>query len=810
MSQRANTGAPTPSRRSGRLSTRASSAGGETAVTTATASGTVKRNKTTLTQVKARRSNAYGASGRVGNPDKLPAAPTTGFAQAFKHQLNKSGIQETEEEEEEENEGEEIDELGGAPQSEFFNQSRHTGQSSPTNSRNTTSKSKATPGYSFMESDDFSPSEDDLAASVGNTSKSFGLSHEAGMLVSRDPFASYPIQDDRGSSPFVKPTAPNRKPPARTLNGARSNGPTPAQAPTRTPTQDKTSTPAENGKSTDPGKTSTRANAEHAPVRATPTEIEHSVDALIAEEQARLKRDGLPLPQPQREQDRRRPHKKDPVEVNAWIGDVEPYENEEDEPVWRWRQALTWAFWGLSGCLLVGWVASLMMGASNSESSTGTPGLVNAVGSRVAYTFDRVAEFITPPARTMDAKRQVELEMERINAYKANGEDHFLWGRMSNMEDKWSKRLDEMHATLEVLQEQLPDMLIMRRHNDGSFEISDNFWHALLSKARSNSDPEWASYLEETKEKLRDLFDPTAWKERNANSKPTDTWVEAVTRDEFVHQVEKQYKNITERVDKQLNEAIRAQSAELKVMMKTEAKKTMMDQMRLNALAQANLVANYELHLTKPNYFSPGLGAMIDPDLSSVTFNNKPGRIAGLARRFSWAPVRNPPITALTKWEEPGDCWCSASQDPASPGQAQLAVRLSRPVTPKQVTIEHVPMSMMPARKINNAPRDIELWVQTDAPISPYYSHRQVSCRAPAPESNGGGGWKCLGSFKYNIHASNHLQTFDLAGEPSEPVSRAVLRVTSNWGASHTCLYQVRLHGTDAEKDFEYPVSLMD
>jgi len=37
-----------------------------------------------------------------------------------------------------------------------------------------------------------------------------------------------------------------------------------------------------------------------------------------------------------------------------------------------------------------------------------------------------------------------------------------------------------------------------------------------------------------------------------------------------------------------------------------------------------------------------------------------------------------------------------------------------------------------------------------------------------------------------------------------------MLRVTSNWGADHTCLYQVRLHGQDAMKDFEYGVELND
>jgi SUN domain-containing protein 1/2 len=323
---------------------------------------------------------------------------------------------------------------------------------------------------------------------------------------------------------------------------------------------------------------------------------------------------------------------------------------------------------------------------------------------------------------------------------------------------------------------------------------------------RSPDDPEWKAFVEDTEAKLRDTFDPTAAQQRGL----TDVWAQAVTRDEFIRHVEEHYRNVTAQVDKKIEEAIRAQAVQLKSLVKEETKRAMMDQIRLNALAEANLVANYQTRFNRPNYFSPGLGAVIDPELSSVTFRDAPGRLQTLVRRVTWRPMHNPPMAALTKWEEPGDCWCSAPSEAQGP-QAQLVVNLARPVVPKQVTIEHIPMSMMPARNISNAPRDIELWVQSDMPTTPYYSHRQVTCKDEGPAVLPGQmGYQCLGSFKYNIHASNHLQTFDLAGEPAHPVWKAVVRITSNWGASHTCLYQVRLHGTDTSPDYEYGVGLMD
>jgi SUN domain-containing protein 1/2 len=123
---------------------------------------------------------------------------------------------------------------------------------------------------------------------------------------------------------------------------------------------------------------------------------------------------------------------------------------------------------------------------------------------------------------------------------------------------------------------------------------------------------------------------------------------------------------------------------------------------------------------------------------------------------------------------------------------------------PLQVTIEHVPMSMMPDKKITNAPRHVELWVESDYSAQYQYSHRSGVCQ------NGPVGWKCLGSFTYNIHGSNHQQTFDLDAQSSVPVNKVMLRVMSNWGADHTCMYRARLHGRDAVEDYQYDTRLND
>jgi SUN domain-containing protein 1/2 len=59
----------------------------------------------------------------------------------------------------------------------------------------------------------------------------------------------------------------------------------------------------------------------------------------------------------------------------------------------------------------------------------------------------------------------------------------------------------------------------------------------------------------------------------------------------------------------------------------------------------------------------------------------------------------------------------------------------------------------------------------------------------------------------YNIEDASHMQELSLAsyyGAPPFKIDRAVVRVLDNHGASHTCLYQIKLEGwtgNDEEHD---------
>ncbi|KAF9893222.1 hypothetical protein FE257_011645 [Aspergillus nanangensis] len=228
----------------------------------------------------------------------------------------------------------------------------------------------------------------------------------------------------------------------------------------------------------------------------------------------------------------------------------------------------------------------------------------------------------------------------------------------------------------------------------------------------------------------------------------------------------------------------------------------------------------------KINFLSIGMGALIDPRRTSPAI----GRTHKMLEKFSsWllkTPLRNPlpPIAALTRWEDVGDCWCSARRD----GMSQLAVLLGRPIVPEEVVIEHIPKGSTIRPEV--APAKMEMWakfsvVKTDATLSDQSSPSQPRPKSPLSEGFSlhevvmntlrvaylgvapsaysgdpylGSSFYRVGQWKYDIHGPSHIQHFQLDAIidiPGIRVDYVVFRIKSNWGANETCLYRVKLHG---------------
>ncbi|KAI1977625.1 hypothetical protein LOZ53_000254 [Ophidiomyces ophidiicola] len=234
----------------------------------------------------------------------------------------------------------------------------------------------------------------------------------------------------------------------------------------------------------------------------------------------------------------------------------------------------------------------------------------------------------------------------------------------------------------------------------------------------------------------------------------------------------------------------------------------------------------------KINWFSTGVGALVDPYLTTKI---RPSLLARGADKAVGRKKTNPPIAALTRWEEHGDCWCVHNH----PDEVQLAVLLGRPLVPDEVVIEHIQKEA--TLEPESAPRDMELWVEffgrSTSMNSPTAHHEPSPASMKLAESiplnkvfseplselqrddilstlrlvypnepetaysldeDLGRSFYRIGKFQYNINAKQNIQKFQLdvvIDLPDIRAKKAVVRIKSNWGSSNTCLYRVKLHG---------------
>ncbi|KAJ5339631.1 hypothetical protein N7452_006359 [Penicillium brevicompactum] len=271
-------------------------------------------------------------------------------------------------------------------------------------------------------------------------------------------------------------------------------------------------------------------------------------------------------------------------------------------------------------------------------------------------------------------------------------------------------------------------------------------------------------------------------------------------------------------------------------------------------------VAIHRNPVHKVNFLSVPMGALVDPTNTSPTLGSK---IRSPARAFLWlakvpqAVVRapQPPVSALSAWQEVGDCWCSASRG----GSTQLSVVLGRDIVAEELVVEHTPWGS--SLEPEAAPRTIELWARFK--VSPHktpvvakhtpeakpgrggffamfgeatVSPEPSTARVPSSRETGLGGFLIpgigslhklimdllrrsnpnepesaysddpilgqnyyrIGKVEYDVNSPDNVQTFKLntiVDVSTIRVDKVVFRVTSNWGAKHTCIYRFKLHG---------------
>jgi hypothetical protein len=406
-----------------------------------------------------------------------------------------------------------------------------------------------------------------------------------------------------------------------------------------------------------------------------------------------------------------------------------------------------------------------------------------------------------------------------------------LQKRMSMVENEINSMKEHVILNKEALEELkniLPEEMYLSKRN-GETELPPNFWQALtwkvpkgFSQSKDTSETisrsDWDEFIAQNEAKVK------AWQVEVSEEVWAKNLKEAlqdggvlVSKADVMDMIHKRWEQsqifIKRQVKTELGDVGKLFGEHYKIthgITSQEAKDIfteMYNNLQLNVFAQgqaAEDVAYY--HLQRPNHFSFGLGAVINPSVTSPTYAFAKERAWWPKRLILWGigygiPAPNPPAEALRKWDEAGDCWCSPAK--GSGAGVQLGVLMANDLFPKEVVIEHIPKSA--TLDSASAPHEMELLARIDGfnaqgivgelsdKIFPY-----------AHESHLGKEWILIGTWRYDMEDAPHVQHFypqlDLQSL-GVSTRQLVVRAKSNQGDSdHTCLYRVRVHGQIADK----------
>lgn len=363
------------------------------------------------------------------------------------------------------------------------------------------------------------------------------------------------------------------------------------------------------------------------------------------------------------------------------------------------------------------------------------------------------------------------------------------------------------------LQTVLPRALVVDKQADGSYKIPDYFWQAL--KDREDA-PTWEKFIAKNKAELDSFVSQSALE--NKRLVTSEVFIDMLTSNH--KQLQSELKDLSEKLERKISKARDEGTKVAEQHTKDFFRHGPSHELRL--LAAANLVRNADKALHSVNFFSANLGAVVDPTLSSPTqWKSYKGTLEKIYRHSFMGPKGpNPHLAALERWEEAGDCWCAAPPasdsrfihvkgiEPLGAAKAQLAVLMPHIIYPKSITVEHIPSQG--TLDIASAPERMELWVNVPngTALNLIVQHAVksgfVRSLAEAFDRTSAAPYALdetyvlIASWKYDIYAVNHVQTFDVDVDLQQfavGTNKAVVRARTNYGREYTCLYRVRVTG---------------
>lgn len=397
-------------------------------------------------------------------------------------------------------------------------------------------------------------------------------------------------------------------------------------------------------------------------------------------------------------------------------------------------------------------------------------------------------------------------------------------------------KVSQLEEELESFKQSLPDSVVVRWHEEkDKYELTDHFWEALDQKTSAEDQKgnlTWNKWVTRNAELVDSITKARLERDVDKAVGATLAQFRVLSRDEVVSQI----KAMAARINLLSEMGEKTLSASVQRAMNSYLDNT--DESYKRPLQVHRFLENAHNAISQVNFFSPKLGAVVDPYLTSPTLNKKLSW-----RQYIWGvTTRQPPppgpVAALESWEEMGDCWCAALNDRAVPnatptpqlepgevavaaatppvydnkGKAQLAVILPFRVYPTQMVVEHIPPqgTLEPL----TAPHVVELWVHVADPAKRDEVRRSFDAAAGNNQARGDGDdapatacsdrqdlppeFVCAGQWRYRNDAWNHVQAWTLDvpfRRLGIDVGKAVVRVAESWGKEWVCLYRVRLVG---------------
>lgn len=409
---------------------------------------------------------------------------------------------------------------------------------------------------------------------------------------------------------------------------------------------------------------------------------------------------------------------------------------------------------------------------------------------------------------------------------------------ISSLQKRMSAVENEIHSmkkhvilnkeALEELRNIIPEEMYLSKGNGGT-ELPPNFWKAITQKVPKGFSPskdksetisrsDWDDFIAQNEAKVK------AWHAEVSE----DIWAKhlkealqdggvLVSKANIIDMINKRWEqsqiliksqvkmelgNVGKLIDEHYKNTHGITAQEAKDIF-TE----MYNNLQLKAFAQGQVMENVAYyHPQRPNHFSFGLGAVVNPSVTSPTYAFAKERAWWPKRLILWGvgygmPVPNPPAEALRKWDEAGDCWCSPAK--GNGAGVQLGVLMANDLFPKEVVIEHIPKSatLDPA----SAPHEMELLAHIDGFNAQGIVGELSDKMFPGTyESHLSKDWILIATWRYDMEDAHHVQHFypqlDLQSL-GVSTRQLVVRAKSNQGDSdHTCLYRVRVHGEVADK----------